>query len=138
MRERAAAGQPYLHGHSAAAISQVIRIAGKEIRDRLKCAGRGGSVRASKMVGSRRQPMTAEDVNERLAKAEMRAARLHTAVVKAIDDLCILVSTFRIDAQTHDEEYVRNVKARHVRAAMKVAKNLANAIAEQKSQEYQE
>jgi hypothetical protein len=79
--------------------------------------------------------MTVEDLSERLAKAEMRAVRLHTAVVKAIDDLCILVSTFRIDGQTHDEEYVRNVKARHVRTAMKVAKNLASAIAEQKGQD---
>jgi len=76
--------------------------------------------------------MTAEDFKERLANAEMRAVRLHTAVVKAIDDLCILVSAFPIDAQTHDEEYVRNVKARHVRATMKVAKNLAGAIAEEK------
>ena len=80
--------------------------------------------------------MTAEDLNERLASTEMRAVRLHTAVVKAIDDLCILVSAFPINAQTHDEEYVRNVKARHVRAAMKVAKNLARAIAEEKSQDY--
>jgi hypothetical protein len=79
--------------------------------------------------------MTAEDFNEHLARAEMRSLRLHTAVVKAIDDLCILVSAFPIDAQTHDEEYVRNVKARHVRAAMKVAKNLASAIAEEKRQD---
>jgi hypothetical protein len=76
--------------------------------------------------------MTVEDLNERLTRAEMRAACLHTAVVKAIDDLCILVSAFPIDAQTHDEEYLRNVKARHVRAAMKVAKNLAGAIALEK------
>jgi hypothetical protein len=78
--------------------------------------------------------MTAEDLKERLVNAEMRAVRLHTAVVKAIDDLCILVSAFPISSQTHDEEYVSNVKARHVRAAMKVAKNLAGAIAEEKSQ----
>jgi hypothetical protein len=77
--------------------------------------------------------MTVEDLSERLARAEIRAARLHTAVVKAIDDLCILVSTFRIDAQTHDEEYLRNVKARHVRAAMKVARNLAGAIGQEKA-----
>jgi hypothetical protein len=55
--------------------------------------------------------------------------------VKAIDDLCIMVGAFQIDAQTHDEEYIRNVKARHVRAAMKVAKNLADAIAQGKRQD---
>jgi hypothetical protein len=80
--------------------------------------------------------MTAEDLNERLAIAETRAVRLHMAVVKAIDDLCVLVSAFPINAQTHDEEYVRNVKARHVRAAMRVAKNLAHAVAEEKSQDH--
>jgi len=79
--------------------------------------------------------MTDEDLKERLAIAEMRALRLHMAVVKAIDDLCILVSAFPIDAQTHDEEYIRNVKARHVRATMKVAKNLASAIAQGKGQD---
>jgi hypothetical protein len=81
------------------------------------------------------QPMTAEDFNERLAIADMRAVRLHAAVVKAIDDLCILVSAFPINAQTHDEEYVRNVKARHVRAVMKVAKNLSGAIAKEKGED---
>ena len=80
--------------------------------------------------------MTAEDLKERLASAEVRAMRLHTAVLKAIDDLCILVSAFPIDAQTHDEEYVRNVKARHVRAAMRVAKDLARAVVEEKGEDY--
>jgi hypothetical protein len=79
--------------------------------------------------------MTPEDLRERLANAEMRAVRLHTAVVKAIDDLCVLVSAFPVDAQTHDEEYIRNIKARHVRATMKVAKNLASAIAKEKSED---
>jgi hypothetical protein len=79
--------------------------------------------------------VTAEDLKEQLANAEMRAVRLHRAVVEAIDDLCILVSAFPIDAQTHDEEYVRNVKVRHVRATMKVAKNLASAIAREKGQD---
>jgi hypothetical protein len=81
------------------------------------------------------KPMTAEELGERIARAEMRAARLHVAVVKAIDDLCILIGAFQISAQTHDEEHVTNVKAKHVRAAMKVAKNLAAAIAQEKSKD---
>ena len=66
---------------------------------------------------------------------EMRAARLHAPIVKAIDDLCIVLGAFRLDAQTSDEAYVTGVKARHVCAATKIAKDLAGALAKERSED---
>ncbi len=79
--------------------------------------------------------LESSQTTEQLAKEEMRAARLHAAIVKAIDDLCIVPGAFRLDAQTSDEAYVTGVKARHVRAATKIAKDLAAALAKEKGQE---
>ena len=35
--------------------------------------------------------LESSQTTEQLAKEEMRAARLHAAIVKAIDDLCIVL-----------------------------------------------
>jgi hypothetical protein len=72
---------------------------------------------------------------EQLANEEVHIARLHVAIAKTIDDLCIISDTFRLGAQNSDEAYVASVKARYMHAATKVAKDLAAALANEKGEE---
>jgi hypothetical protein len=67
--------------------------------------------------------------------SEIQKAKLTESAGNVKYNIAVLGRTFRINAQTSDEASVTGVKARHACAAMKLAKDLAGALAKEKSED---